>query len=44
MGIAELVPDMRKELERQTGETVDLTRRIVAVKEGSERTSDVLEV
>ena len=41
MGIAELVPDMQRQLERQIAE---LTRRIVVVKEGSVRIYDFLEV
>ena len=44
MGIAELVPGMRKELERQRAEIAKLARRIAAVKEGSVRMSGFLEV
>ena len=42
MGIAELVPDMWKELERRKEEITELARRIVTVKEGSVRISDFL--
>ena len=44
MGIADLVPRMRKALERQRAEIAELARRIVAVKEGSVRMSGFLEV
>ena len=44
MGVAELVSGMRKELARQRAEIAGLARRIVAVKEGSVRMSDFLEV
>ena len=44
MGIAELVPGMRKELERQSEEVAELARRIATVKEGSVRISGFLEV
>ena len=43
MRIADLVPDMRNELERPRGEITELARKIVAVKEGSVRTYDSLE-
>ena len=44
MGIAKLVPGIRKELERQRAEIAKLARRIAAVKEGSVRMSGFLEV
>ena len=43
-GIAELVPDMREELERHKAETAELSRRTDAVKEGSMKMSDFLEL
>ena len=44
MGIAELFPDMREELERHRAEIAKLARRIGAVKEGSVKMSDFLKV
>ena len=44
MRIADLVPDMRNEFVRPRGEITELARKIVAVKEGSVRTYDSLEV
>ena len=44
VGITELVPNMRKELERHTAEIAELARRIGVIREGSVKISDFLEI